>query len=103
MGFQGKKPQEKVLSCPRCKTGKLVKRESKGKTFYGCSNYPNCDYVSWFEPTNEKCPNCGTNMVKKYSKIKGEYLECPNGECKYKKYNEKKQEIINAKNKIFFR
>ena len=71
--------------CPKC-GGKIVaKRSKKGRRFYGCSNYPECDFVSWSEPTNEKCPKCGSIMVKKYSKSKGEYLECINQECKEKK------------------
>ena len=71
--------------CPKC-GGKIVaKRSKKGRRFYGCSNYPECDFVSWSEPTNEKCPKCGSIMVKNYSKSKGEYLECINQECKEKK------------------
>ena len=71
--------------CPKC-GGKIVaKRSKKGRRFYGCSNYPECDFLSWSEPTNEKCPKCGSIMVKKYSKSKGEYLECINQECKEKK------------------
>lgn len=81
--------EELKVSCPKC-GGKVVARKSKkGRKFYGCSNYPNCDFVSWFEPTDEKCPECGTFMVKKNSKSKGDYLECSNSECKHvKKVND---------------
>ncbi len=78
--------------CPKC-GGKIVaKRSKKGRRFYGCSNYPQCDFVSWSEPTNEKCHKCSSIMVKKYSKTKGEYLECSNSECKERKELVKKEE-----------
>lgn len=71
--------------CPKCGGVILEKRSKKGKTFYGCKNYPQCDFVSWHEPTTEKCPKCNEIMLKRYSKAKGEYLECINKECKHKK------------------
>ena len=69
----------------------LEKRSKKGKTFYGCDNYPACDFVSWHEPTENKCPECGSLMAKRYSKAKGDYLECINAECKHKEILEKKE------------
>ena len=84
--------EEIDATCPKC-GGKIVaKRSKKGRRFYGCSNYPECDFVSWSEPTNEKCPKCNSIMVKKYSKAKGEYLECSNSECKERKELVKKDE-----------
>lgn len=86
---------EKVdATCPECGGEVLVKRSKKGNKFYGCSNYPDCNFVSWSEPTNTKCPSCGTYMLKKYSKSKGNYLECSNKECKEKVeiQEEKKEE-----------
>ncbi len=72
------------VDCPKCKDGEIVKRKSKkGKTFYGCSNYPDCDFVSWDKPTNKKCPKCGSMMVEKYSKKSGKYYKCTNKECKH--------------------
>ena len=51
--------------CPKC-GGDLVKRKSKkGRTFYGCSNYPTCDFVTWDKPVAEKCPHCGNTMFQK--------------------------------------
>ncbi|MBS5822791.1 MAG: type I DNA topoisomerase [Clostridium argentinense] len=73
------------VPCPKCGGKILEKRSRKGNKFYGCSSYPECDFVSWFEPTSEKCPQCGEIMVKRYTKTKGDYLECINKECKYKK------------------
>lgn len=84
--------EEIDATCPKC-GGKIVaKRSKKGRRFYGCSNYPECDFVSWSEPTNEKCSKCGSIMVKKYSKSKGEYLECINQECRERKELVKKDE-----------
>ncbi len=72
------------IDCPKCEDGDIVKRKSKkGKTFYGCSNYPDCDFVSWNKPTDKNCPECGSMMVEKYSKKKGTYYKCTNKECKH--------------------
>ncbi|MFA6941546.1 MAG: type I DNA topoisomerase [Clostridiaceae bacterium] len=78
--------EELNVPCPKCGGKVLVKRSKKGKKFFGCSNYPDCDFVSWYEPTETKCPVCGTYMYKKYNKTKGEYLECSNESCKNKIY-----------------
>jgi DNA topoisomerase-1 len=72
------------VKCPKCSGDILVKKSKKGKKFFGCSNYPNCDFVSWFEPASEKCPACDSLMVKKYNKTKGTVLHCTNEECKHK-------------------
>lgn len=59
-------PYEKaVCKCPYCVAGEIYKRKSKrGKIFYGCSNYPNCDFVAWDEPTGELCGKCNKPIVK---------------------------------------
>lgn len=74
------------VSCPKCGGNILVKKSKKGKKFFGCSGYPNCDFVSWFEPTERKCTECGGMTVKKYSKTKGTVYECTNENCKNKMY-----------------
>jgi DNA topoisomerase-1 len=79
--------EEIDVPCPKCNGKVLVKKSKKGKKFFGCSNYPNCDFVSWFEPVVEKCPECSSNMVKKYSKAKGTFIECTNENCKHKVYS----------------
>lgn len=67
---------------PKCQ-GKVVQRRSKkGKVFYGCSEYPTCKFVSWYEPTEQPCPDCKSYMLKKFSKAKGEYLQCSSLTCK---------------------
>ena len=74
------------VKCPNCSEGEVVERRSKrGKTFYGCNRYPDCDFVAWARPVSEKCPDCGNPyMVEKYLKS-GAFLQCPNAECKYKR------------------
>lgn len=78
--------KELEVPCPKCGGKILERRSKKGTKFFGCSNYPECDFVSWFEPTDVKCSKCGTYMLKRYSKTKGEYMECSNAECKNKEY-----------------
>ncbi|EPB8144490.1 type I DNA topoisomerase [Clostridium perfringens] len=95
---QNTKPivEEVDANCPLCGGKILVKRSKKGNRFYGCSNYPECNFVSWYEPTNEKCSECGSYMVKRYSKSKGEYLQCSDKECKYEKIIEKNNDENNS-------
>lgn len=70
------------VKCPKC-DGNLVKRRSKkGRYFYGCSNYPKCDFVSWDEPVKEKCPQCKGIMVIKRTK-KENKIKCINKDCGY--------------------
>lgn len=68
------------IECPRCK-GKIVEKISKrGKVFFGCDNYPKCDWASWFKPTGEKCPECGDLMVHKKNR-KEDIIICNNENC----------------------
>ena len=75
-----------LAKCPRkgC-DGDIVARKSKGrgKEFYGCTNYPKCDFISHFKPINAVCPNCGQFMVEKYDKKHGSFKSCINPECNY--------------------
>lgn len=73
--------EELEVPCPKCGGKILAKRSKKGKKFFGCSNYPNCDFVSWNEPIKEACSKCGSYMTAKYSKTKGKYAVCSNAEC----------------------
>ncbi|HEY1214853.1 MAG TPA: type I DNA topoisomerase [Bryobacteraceae bacterium] len=74
------------VPCPNCSEGEIVERRSKrGKTFFGCNRYPDCDFVAWGKPIPEKCPDCGSSyLIEKYLKS-GPVAQCPNGECKYKR------------------
>jgi DNA topoisomerase I len=70
------------LKCPKCGQGDLVVRRSKrGKPFYGCNRYPDCDFALWDKPTGEMCPDCGQSLV--YAAKGG--TKCSNKECGYKK------------------
>ncbi len=71
-------PEDEVKQpCPKC-GGKLVKKTSKkGKKFYGCSNYPECDFAAPGIPTGEKCPECGSFII---SGVRGRKY-CMNSEC----------------------
>ena len=71
------------VKCPKCGIGDIVARKSRrGKLFYGCSEYPECDQVFWYKPTNKKCPLCGSLLLQ--HKLKNSILSCSNSECKYK-------------------
>ncbi|WP_069649622.1 type I DNA topoisomerase [Caloranaerobacter ferrireducens] len=81
--------KELGVKCPEC-GGELIERHTKrGRKFYGCSNYPECSFVSWDMPTGDKCPECGGILVKKKNK-KGTYIKCSNKGCKYKKETNEK-------------
>lgn len=70
------------VKCPICKDGDIILRKSKkGKSFYGCSNYPNCDFVSWSKPTGEICEHCGSYMIEKVTKSETKNI-CSNKDCK---------------------
>jgi DNA topoisomerase-1 len=74
------------VPCPNCSQGEVVERRSKrGKTFYGCNRYPDCDFVAWGKPIPEQCPNCSSPyLIEKWLKA-GPVAQCPNAECKFKK------------------
>jgi DNA topoisomerase-1 len=75
-----------LAKCPRpdC-DGEIVTRKTKGrgKEFYGCTNYPDCDFISHFKPVNQNCPSCGQFLVEKYDKKNGNYKACINPDCDY--------------------
>lgn len=70
------------VTCPTCKEGTIVERKSKKKrVFYGCSRYPECDFISWDKPLPRSCPKCERTLVEKKLK-KGVQVQCV--ECDYK-------------------
>ncbi|MDF2713710.1 MAG: topA [Paenibacillus sp.] len=74
------------VTCPKCKEGSVVERRSKkGRIFYGCDKYPDCDFVSWDKPADKPCPNCSSMLVEKNTKA-GSFLQCV--ECSYKEENQ---------------
>ena len=80
------------ITCPKCGKGTLIKRKSKrGRVFYGCSEYPACDFVLWNQPVDKKCPQCGSIMIVKHYKKGPDKIFCSNAECE----NHKKGEVVN--------
>ena len=76
--------KELDVDCPQC-GGKIVERRSKkGRRFYGCDNYPDCTFTSWYPPAKTTCPECGSFCVVKSSKRQGEMIVCSQKGCGYK-------------------
>lgn len=71
------------VKCPKCNGDVIVKHTKKKRVFYGCSNYPECDFVNWNEPVNERCPQCGGILFKK--KGKKPKLYCATEGCGFEK------------------
>ncbi|PTJ16545.1 type I DNA topoisomerase [Staphylococcus simulans] len=70
------------VKCPKCKDGEVVERKSKkGRIFYGCSNYPECDFISWDKPVGRDCPKCDHHLVVR-KKGRSSQVVCSN--CDYK-------------------
>lgn len=77
------------IGCPKC-DGQLVARKTKkGRKFYGCSNYPKCDFTTWDEPTSEICPKCKSHLVKKINNRQS-ILKCISENCDYENKIDKK-------------
>ena len=77
------------VKCPKCSDGEIVKRRTKrGRLFWGCNKYPDCDFVTWNEPTDKTCPKCSDPLfIKKSKKPK---LICINEGCGYEEPVEEK-------------
>jgi DNA topoisomerase-1 len=90
---KGTKPISIGVTCPKACGGYISeKRSRRGKTFYGCSSYPKCDFVSWDRPRNEPCPTCGSAyLLDKFSKKSGPFVACPNKECDYRRESPQQQ------------
>ena len=70
---------EKIgVTCPKCGGEVVVRKTKKGRTYYGCEKAPECDFMVWQRPTNEKCPECGEVLL-----VKGNKLVCAKQECGY--------------------
>ena len=70
--------------CPKDGGDVVEKKSRRGKVFYGCANYPDCDFTLWKKPVAEKCPDCGAAfLVERITKRHGRQLICNNEECKY--------------------
>ena len=73
--------------CPVCGGDIIGKKSKKGHTFYGCSNYPECNFMTWDVPTSEHCPQCGKSLFK----ARGGVLKCHNEGCGYESRISKKK------------
>jgi DNA topoisomerase-1 len=77
--------EEINIPCPKCSAQIVVRKSKRGRKFYGCSNYPECDFVSWDMPIKDPCPKCGALMTEKSSRANGKTVQCTNKECGYTK------------------
>jgi DNA topoisomerase-1 len=82
---KGTRPMSIGVDCPNQCGGYLAERRSKrGRSFYGCSSYPNCTFAAWDRPVAGPCPSCASAyLIRKYSKKDGVAIKCPNKECDY--------------------
>ncbi|OPZ72320.1 MAG: DNA topoisomerase 1 [Firmicutes bacterium ADurb.Bin456] len=72
------------VPCPRCQGEIVIRRSKKGRKFYGCSSYPQCDFVTWDPPSKTRCPECGDLMVEKKGAGNTVVLKCINSGCSRK-------------------
>lgn len=78
-------PTNTGVTCPQCNKGEILTRKSRrGKIFYSCSDYPDCDYALWNEPLKEECPKCKWPILTiKTTKSRGTEKVCPQKECDF--------------------
>jgi DNA topoisomerase-1 len=69
------------VKCLACGGDIILRKSRGGRNFYGCSNYPECKYVSWDKPIEEQCPACGTQMAEKVFRNGHRVQLCPNADC----------------------
>lgn len=75
--------EEVGVGCPECNGQVVLRRTKKGRKFFGCSNFPNCRFVSWNQPTGKKCPVCGSVLVEKNNRQGGTRITCSAKGCRY--------------------
>ena len=68
--------------CPRCGGRMMEKISKKNRKFFGCENYPTCDFVSWDKPIEQHCPDCGQYMVEKKNSKGETWHVCSNEQCR---------------------
>ena len=78
---------ETDATCPVCGGKVISKKSNRGYTFFGCDKWPECNFMTWDKPTNEKCPKCGKSLFKG----KGSVLSCLDEKCGYKAVATKKK------------
>jgi DNA topoisomerase-1 len=79
------KPENTGVQCPQCKKGHMLKRKSRrGKIFFSCERYPECDYAIWNQPLAQPCPQCHWPITSiKITKRSGSQRVCPQQDCKF--------------------
>lgn len=74
--------EEVGVNCPLCNGAVVALKSKKGRRYYGCKNYPECEFRSWNKPTGEKCTICGDAMVEKTTRGQEIQIICQNPQCK---------------------
>ncbi|HEY3298995.1 MAG TPA: topoisomerase DNA-binding C4 zinc finger domain-containing protein, partial [Armatimonadota bacterium] len=91
------KPKNLGVKCPKpgCEGEVIEKRSKRGKIFYGCDKYPDCDFVSWDRPLDRKCPKCDSLLAEKKWFGRSQGIKCTNEACDYKESvkTEKKEAV----------
>lgn len=78
--------EEETVTCPQCQQGHLLSKTNRyGKTFYACSDYPQCRFLVNYPPKAEACPECGFGILVERKTAAGKRLECPSKSCSYKR------------------
>jgi len=86
--------EEAGVNCPFCGGAVVELKSKKGRKYYGCKKYPECNFRSWNKPTGEKCSVCGDAMVEKINKNKEIDAVCQNPECKHRQ--ETRDQIVDS-------
>jgi len=79
------KPDQTGVKCPQCGDGNLIgKKSRRGRVFYGCDRYPDCDFTLWNRPVPQECPECGAAyLLSKTTKKKGSFKYCGEKDCSF--------------------
>ncbi len=73
------------VACPRCQSPMVERVSKRGKVFYGCSSFPNCNYATWDKPTGATCPTCNKELLVEKTTKKGTTVRCNDKLCEYNK------------------
>ncbi|MBI2001984.1 MAG: topoisomerase DNA-binding C4 zinc finger domain-containing protein, partial [candidate division NC10 bacterium] len=79
------KPIPIGVDCPRCGAPLGARRSKRGRTFYGCSAYPKCDFTLWNRPIAEPCPACGARFLVEKRLKAGVKIQCASEGCAYQR------------------
>lgn len=85
--------KEVGVACPLCEKPVVERKSKNGRIFYGCSDYPQCSFISWNKPTGELCPVCGSHIVEKIGRNREARVECSNTQCSTRQNNDPGQNL----------